>query len=157
MCLHETSAASDVEGIVVGSKTDVGLLGAVGADKSVDLEDVSTVELLDSGLDLVLVGPHVDVEDKGVSVVDLLGSNLGVDVGNDDLVLVEAGVVSHGLVGVSGLTGQSEGLGAVERSSSVELVLLLTVHALSGSLLSGKSLLLFTSSHFQICTKFELD
>ena len=50
------------------------------------LRDVDIVQLLDSGLDLVLVGLDVADEDEGVVVLDLLHGGLGGQGVLDDVV-----------------------------------------------------------------------
>lgn len=47
---------------------------------------------------------------------------------DDDLVLIQAGLVEDGLAKVLGVAGQSEGLGAAERGRRADLVLLVRVH-----------------------------
>lgn len=53
--LDYSDLVGDVEGVVVGGKADVGLLGSVGSDQGVDLGHVDVVELLDGRLHLMLV------------------------------------------------------------------------------------------------------
>jgi hypothetical protein len=60
-------------------------------NKSVNLNTVNIVELLDSILDLSLVGLNVDDEYKGVVLLNLLHGALGVQRVNDHLVLVQTG------------------------------------------------------------------
>ena len=55
-------------------------------DEGVDFGDVDVVQLLDGGLDLVLVGLDVDEEDQGVVVFDLLHRRFGCQRVLDDVV-----------------------------------------------------------------------
>ena len=57
-------------------------------DEGIDLGDVDVVQLLDGGLDLVLVGLDVADEDQGVVVLDLLHGGLGRQGVLDDVVSV---------------------------------------------------------------------
>lgn len=129
----------DVKSINVGGEAGVGLLGAVGADQGVDLDGVDVVELLEGLLDLGLVGLDVDDEDQGVVLLNLLHGGLGVEGVDDDLVLVEAGLVRDRLAGVLGSARNDEGLGAVERGGVADLVLVVTVGL--GKMLSAFGLL----------------
>lgn len=97
-------------------------------DQGVDLDAVNVVELLQSALDLSLVGLDVDHEDEGVVLLDLLHGALSVQGVDNDLVLVQAGLVVGRLAGVLGVTGQSEGLGATESGRSAGLGLLVGVN-----------------------------
>lgn len=58
-------------------------------DEGVDLDTVHIVLLLEGLLDLPLVGPGGDDEDKGVVLLDLLHGGLGVERVQEDLVLVD--------------------------------------------------------------------
>lgn len=60
--------SGDIEGIDVGGQLAVSLLLAIGADQSVDFDNVDLVELLQRLLDLSLVGLDVDDEDEGVAL-----------------------------------------------------------------------------------------
>merc|ERR1711964_581612 len=71
-------------------QTGEGLLGSIRADKGVDLDGVNIVELLQSLLDLTLVGTDIDDEDESVVLLNLLHGALGVERVDDDLVLIEA-------------------------------------------------------------------
>lgn len=135
---------------MVSSEADIGLLGAIGANQSVDLEHISFVELLDGMLDHILVSSHVDLKNEGICALDLLSGNLRVNVGDDGLVSIQPGVVGNGSLGIGGFTGKRKSLGTMEGSRGVKLGLFLAVHALGGSLLGSESLLLFSSSHFQL-------
>ena len=57
-------------------------------DEGVDFSHVDVVQLLDRGLDLVLVGLDVDEEDQGVIVFDLLHRRFGRQRVLDDVVSV---------------------------------------------------------------------
>lgn len=136
---------SNVESIDIGSKAGKGLLGTVGAvdglvwnanatrlrksipDEGVDLDGVDVIELLQGQLDLGLVGLGVDDEDKGVLLLNLLQGALGVEGVDDDLVLIETGLVGDRLAGVLGSPGQLESLGAVEGGRGADLGLLVGV------------------------------
>jgi hypothetical protein len=83
-------------------------------DKSVDLDGVDVIELLQSLLDLSLVGLDIDDEYQGVVLLDFLHGTLGVERVLDDLVLIEARLVGDGLSWVLWLARKLEGLGAVE-------------------------------------------
>lgn len=135
---------------MVSSEADVGLLCTVGANQGVDLKNISVVKLLDGMLDHILVGRHVDLENEGVGALNLLSSNFRVDVGDDGLVSIHTGVVGDGPLGIGRLTRKRKSLGTVEGGRSVKLGLLLAVHTLGGGLLGSESLLLFSSSHFQL-------
>lgn len=146
--LHEGQlVGGNVEGVDIGRKAGVGLLGTIGArsllglcrsrvepkhggnipDESVDLEGINVIELLKRLLDLGLVGLDVDDEDEGVVLLNLLHGALGVERANDDLVLIEARKMGDRLARVLGSAGDDEGLGAVERSAQADLALLLGV------------------------------
>ena len=64
-------------------------------DEGVDLGDVDVVQLLDRGLDLVLVRLDVADEDERVVVLDLLHRRLGRQGVLDDVVRVHPARVSQ--------------------------------------------------------------
>jgi len=51
---------SDIKSINISGQTGEGLLGSIRADKGVDLDGVNIVELLQSLLDLTLVGTDIE-------------------------------------------------------------------------------------------------
>ncbi len=110
-------------------------------DQGVDLDGVNVVELLESTLDLSLVGLDVDNEDEGVVLLHLLHGALGVEGVDDDLVLVEARQVRDRLAGELGVAGQRQRLGLVEGGAQADLALLLGVSSLESSLGGGVGLL----------------
>ena len=79
-------------------------------DEGVDLGDVDIVQLLDGGLDLVLVGLDVADEDEGVVVLDLLHGALGGQGVLDDVVSVRVAPLGPRLPGVLGVTRRTEGV-----------------------------------------------
>lgn len=138
--LDEADLVGDLEGVVVGSKTNVSLFPAVGADEGVDLGGLNIVELLDSVLDVALVGTEVDNEDEGVVVLDLLHGRLGVERVLDSAELVHAGEVGDRLARVLGGTRKTEGVGTVEGDRGADLLRRVRLGALEGSLLGCPSL-----------------
>lgn len=111
--------------------------GTAIPDESVDLDGLDIVQLLEGDLDLPLVCLHVDDEDEGVVLLDLLHGALGVEGVEDDLVEVEAGSMRDRLAGVLGRPGELKGLGAVESRRSADLASL--VRLLSRSGLAGNT------------------
>lgn len=108
-------------------------------DQGVDLDGVNIVQLLQSSLDLTLVGLDIDDEDKGVVLLDLLHGALGVKRVQDDLGSVELGLTGDRDAGVLGGPRELQGLGAVEGGRGANLaglVKLLRVLVL-GSVASG--------------------
>lgn len=97
-------------------------------DQSVDLDGVDVVELLQGVLDLGLVCLDVDDEDEGVVLLDLLHGALSVERVDDDLVLIETGLVVDGLAGVLGVASQRQGLGLTEGRRGPDLELLVGVN-----------------------------
>lgn len=71
-------------------------------DQCVDLDGVNVVQLLESLLDLALVGLDVDDENQRVVLLDLLHRTLRVQRVQDDLVCVETRLVRDRLAGVLG-------------------------------------------------------
>lgn len=125
---------SDVKSVDIRGQTGVSLLGAIRTDEGVDLDGVNVVELLEGSLDLGLVGLDVDDEDKSVVLLDLLHGALSVERVDDDLVLIEAGLVVDRLALVLGVARQRQGLGAVEGRGGPDLVALVGVNTLKSSL-----------------------
>jgi len=72
--LDDSDLVSDVQSIVVRSQAHVCLLVSGGTHQGVNLGDVDVVQLLDSALDLMLVGLDVTDEDQGVVILNLLHS-----------------------------------------------------------------------------------
>lgn len=60
--LDVSNSVGDIQGIEVRSQSNVGLLGTVWLDQSVDVVNVDLVQLLNSRLDLVLVSLHGNLE-----------------------------------------------------------------------------------------------
>lgn len=136
-----TDLVGNVQSVVVGGQSDVGLLPAVRSegfvanqssahiptpildspDQSPDLGGLNIVQLLDGVLDLPLVALQVDDEDQGVVVLDLLHSALGVQRVLDDSELVHSGQVGDGLSSILGVSSKLEGAGSVERRRGSDL------------------------------------
>lgn len=96
-------------------------LRSYSPDQGVDLDGVDVIKLLESHLDLGLVGLDIDDEDEGVLLLDLLEGALGVERVHDDLVLIEARGVGDRLARVLGRARQDEGLGPVEGGRLADL------------------------------------
>jgi hypothetical protein len=112
--LNNTDALGHIKSIVVCCKLNIGLLQAIGSDKSVDLGSLNIVDGADSVLNLSLVGSNINNEGKCVVVLDTLD---GVLIGKrvrDDLELVVVSLGSDSLAGNNGGTLLLEGLGAVK-------------------------------------------
>ena len=106
-------------------------------DEGVDLDGVNIVKLLESSLNLPLVGLGVDDEDKGVVLLNLLHGALGVERVKNDLVLVEARLMGNTLAGVLGRARELEGLGTVEGRRKTDLADLVRVDLLREQAVSG--------------------
>jgi len=76
---------------------------------------------------LSLVRLDIDDKDEGVVLLDLLHSALGVERVDDDLVLIETGLVLDRLSQVFWLAGKLEGLRSVECGRKTDLADLLGV------------------------------
>ena len=100
-------------------------------DQGVDLDAVNVVLLLEGVLDLPLVGPGSDDEDKGVVLLDLLHGGLGVERVEEDLVLVDGEALRWDrLAGVLWRARQLESLWAVEGGREPDLADLVRVDLL---------------------------
>jgi hypothetical protein len=137
---QNTHAVGNLQSVVVGGEADVSLLCAVRADQGVNLGSLNVVQLLDSVLDVPLVGLEVNDEDQGVVVLNLLHGRLGVERVTDSTELVHTGKVGNRLASVLGLAGKTEGVGAVERHGGADLARTGRVGALESGLLSGLGL-----------------
>lgn len=124
-------------------------------DEGVDLDGVDVVELLEGLLDLSLVGLDVDNEYEGVVLLDLLHGALGVERVDDDLVLIEAGLVRDRLAWVLWCARELEGLRAVEGGRQTDLADLVGVDALQGSL--GRSIGLLVAACKTYASAFALE
>jgi hypothetical protein len=96
-------------------------------DERVDLDGVDIIELLQSLLDLSLVGLDVHNKYKGVVLLDLFHGTLGVERVDDDLVLIETRLRRNRLSGEFGLAGELKSLGSVEGGRETDLADLLRV------------------------------
>lgn len=83
-------------------------------DQSVDLDSIHIIKLLQSLLDLSLVRLNIHDEHQGVVLLNHLHRALGVQRVNDNLVVIEAGLMRDGFAGVFWRPGELEGLGSVE-------------------------------------------
>ena len=99
-------------------------------DKGVNLDGVNIIELLESLLDLTLVGLDVDNKDESVVLFDLLHRALGIERVDDDLVLIEAGLMRNALAWVLWRAREDEGLRAVEGRRETDLAGLVRVDLL---------------------------
>lgn len=90
-------------------------------DQGVDLDGVNVIQLLNSSLDLALVGLDIDDEDQGVVLLDLLHGALSVERVQNDLLSVELGLTGDGDAGVLGRPRELQGLGAVEGGRGANL------------------------------------
>jgi hypothetical protein len=97
-------------------------------DESVDLDGINIIELLQSLLDLSLVGLDVHDEYQGVVLLNLLHGTLSVERVDDDLVLIETRLRRNRLSEVLGLSGQLQSLGSVEGGRETDLADLLGVN-----------------------------
>lgn len=124
---------------MVSSQSDVSLLGTVRSDQGVDLLNVNIVQLLNGSLDLVLVGLQGNLENQGVTVLDLLDGSLRGNWGLDDLVGIQSSVVRNSGSSVSGLSGQLQGVWKSEGGVGSHLSGLLGVGTLQSRFLSSSS------------------
>lgn len=124
---------------MVSSQSDVSLLGTVWSHQSVDLLHIDIVQLLDSRLDLMLVGLDGNLENQGVTVLDLLDGGLRGNWRLDDLVGIQSSVGWNGSGGESWLSGQLQGLWKSEGGAGSDLSGLLGVGTLQGRFLSSSS------------------
>jgi hypothetical protein len=162
----QTHLVGNVKSVVVRGESDVSLLLSIGTetvrkirmsqrilipyhtshdrvnspDQSPDLEGLDVVQLLDGLLDLPLVALQVDDEHQSVVLLNLLHGGLGVQGVLDGPELVHPGQVVDRLSRVLGSTGESEGLGSVERDRSSDLADRGRVGSLEGGLLGGLGL-----------------
>ena len=97
-------------------------------DKGVDLDGINVIELLQRLLDLSLVRLDIDDKNQGVVLLNLLHGALGVERVDDDLMLVETGLVRNRLTWVLGRAGQLEGLWLVEGGREADLAGLVRVN-----------------------------
>ena len=74
--LDNSNLVGNIQGVIIRGQSDISLLVSGRSDQGVHLGHVDVVELLDSSLDLVLVGLDVTNEDQGVVVLNLLHGGL---------------------------------------------------------------------------------
>ena len=145
MRLNEVElGGSNVESVDISGEAGESLLGAVGADQSVDLDARDVVLLLEGSGDLALVGLDIDDEDEGVVLLDLvvvsaypgplqvcfnylLHGRLGVERVDQDGRGIHARSMGDRLAGVLGSTRQLKSLGLVEAGALPDGALLVRV------------------------------
>ena len=103
------------------------MLHIIIPDQGVDLDGVNIVQLLQSHLDLALVGLDIDDENQGVVLLNLLHGALGVERVEDDLLGIKTRLTGDRPARVLGGPGELEGLGAVEGGRSANLAGLVLV------------------------------
>lgn len=96
-------------------------------DQGVETDRVNVVQLLQSVLDLPLVGLGVHDEDQSVVLLNLLHGALRVQRVDDDLGRIEAGLVRDRLARVFGGAREREGLRQVEGGVGADLLDLVRV------------------------------
>lgn len=138
--LDVTDSVGNIQSIVVSSQSDVSLLGTVWSDQSVNVLNVDFVQFLNSSLDLVLVGLDGNLQNQGVTVLNLLDGGLRGNWRLDDLVSVQSVVVWNRLSGVSWGSSQLQGLWQSEGGRGSDLNNLLRVSTLQSRFLSSSSL-----------------
>jgi hypothetical protein len=139
--LNESNLAGSLHGISIGSKTTESLLETIGTDKRTARLNLHSVQLHDSGADLVLVGARIADKDEGVVVFDAahglfrvqgeLEDGMGVGTGNNG---------QDSLARVLGVAGKTKGLGETETAGGADLAKGLGSRALDRSLASTLSL-----------------
>merc|ERR1719419_1314237 len=121
-CLYDSDLVGDVEGVVVGSQPDVGLLHAIGADQGVHFTNVDLVQLFDSLANLRLVGLQIDDENQSVVVFNLLHGRFCRQGIPDDGIGIHTISAGRALLGKLGRSLQSQRLGATEFDSRPHLL-----------------------------------
>lgn len=129
-CSHDSDLVGNVEGVLITSQLNVGLLLSLGGDQSVDLLDLDSVQGLDGLLDLLLVGLLLHDENKSVVVLDGLDGGLSAEWVVDhiesvgaDLLDTSEWVLWHSLL--------HQGLWSLEGGLGPDLGLAGLMHALS--------------------------
>ena len=143
VCSHDSDSGSNLEGFLVGSESNVGLLLTIGSHEGVNTADSDLVEFFTGLLDSGFLGSTVADEDEGVVVLDSLDSGLGSERVLDDGVGVEdVGVVLNTLSESDGGILLGLGDGSSEGSVSPDLSLEVGVRSLLDS--SSGSFSVFT-------------
>lgn len=119
--LDEANAVRHIEGILVRGQTNECLLLAIRANERVHLGSFHIVSLLESLLDLALVGLTVDNKHERVDILNLLHGALRVQREQESLAGVRALQVRSTLTRVSRVARKTERLRAVERGRSAHL------------------------------------
>ena len=101
--LDNSNFVGDIQSIIIRSETNIGLLVSGGSDQGVHLGHVDVIQLLDSSLDLVLVGLDVTDEHQCVVVLDLLHGGLSGQGVLDYGVSIHLIPLRSGLAGVLGV------------------------------------------------------
>lgn len=125
---------------MVSGQSDVSLLGTVWSDQSVNVLNIDFVQFLNSSLDLVLVSLNGDLQNQGVTVLNLLDGGLRGNWRLNNLVSVQSVVVWDRLSGVSWGSSQLQGLWQSEGGRGSDLNNLLRVSTLQSRFLSSSSL-----------------
>lgn len=125
---------------MVSGQSDVSLLGTVRSDQGVNVLNIDFIQFLNSSLDLVLVGLDGNLQNQGVTVLNLLDGSLRGNWRLNNLVSVQSVVVWDRLSGVSWRSGQLQGLWQSEGSRGSDLNNLLRVSTLQSRFLSSSSL-----------------
>lgn len=125
---------------MVSGQSDVSLLDTVGCNQSVDLFSLNIVQLLDSSLDLALVGLQADLENQGVTVLNLLDSSLRSNRRYNNQVGVQIVTARNGRSGVGWVLWHLEGLWHSELGRCSDLSGPLEDGALQSRFLSSSSL-----------------
>lgn len=113
--------SSNIKRIDIGGQPSESLLGTIWPDEGVDLDAVHIVKLLERSLDLTLVGLDIHDEHQGVVLLNLLHRRFGVERVDDDLVVVETGLMGNTLARILGCAGELQSLGTVERRRLADL------------------------------------
>ena len=96
--------------------------------ESVDLDSLDIVQLLQSLLDLSLVCLDIHNEDQRVVLLDFFHRTFRIQWVNDDLVVVESGLMRNRFSWVFWRSGEDEGLRSVEGSGEADFAGFVCVH-----------------------------
>lgn len=138
MCSHDSDSGGNLEGFLVGTEGDIGLLLTIGSHEGVNSDNLDLVEFLAGFLDSGLLGSTVTDEDEGVVVFNGLDGRLrGERVLDDGVGVEDVSVVLNTSTESDGSLSLGLGDGSSEGSVGPDLSLEVGVRSLLDLLGSG--------------------
>lgn len=114
VCLDNSDSVGNIQSIKVLCQFQVALFQSLGCDECVDLFAFDIVQLLNSSLDLTLVGLNVNNKDERVAILNQFHAGFGRQRVLDDGVFVDRALLWYNGAHIFGFAGVLQSFGLVK-------------------------------------------